>query len=273
MFYDGAKVLWDNRSLRAPGVVFGEIRYRPGGFCGPRVQRDFQLVILHSGQCHVSVDDTHRELQIGWAALLRPGSLEHFRFAPGAATHHTWCALSPDRLPNDLRRRLAGAPPLAASSDTFRHLHAAAFKLGRPVHEAARHVILELALCLFREYVNMSRPSGAGAHRAAPVHDALRYMEEHFGEEDCLAGAHRAAGVSRNTLIYKFRDEMRLTPARYLWRLRVERGVALLGETGLTVSEIADRCGFSNPFHFSRMVRETQGASPRAVRRRAWDGR
>ena len=34
--------------------------------------------------------------------------------------------------------------------------------------------------------------------------------------------------------------------------------------------EIALRCGFQTPFHFSRWVRETEGASPREVRARAW---
>ncbi len=273
MFYDGANVLWDNRSLRAPGVVFGEIRYRPGGLCGPRAQRDFQLVILHSGACRLSVDGRAQELRVGSATLLRPGGREHFRFAPDAETHHTWCSLAPDRVPTDLRRRLAKAPASAPCSETFRHLHAAAFELAGPVREPGRRVLLGLALCLFHEYAHMARADGAGAPRMAPVHAALRHMEEHFGREDCLAGAHRAAGISRNALIYKFREAMRLTPARYLWRLRVERGVAMLAETGLTISEISGRCGFSNPFHFSRLVRQAQGAPPREVRRRIWEGR
>jgi AraC-like DNA-binding protein len=50
----------------------------------------------------------------------------------------------------------------------------------------------------------------------------------------------------------------------------VERGAALLSATGLTVSQIADRCGFKNPFHFSRLLRKMQGVSPRQLRQRAW---
>jgi AraC-like DNA-binding protein len=38
----------------------------------------------------------------------------------------------------------------------------------------------------------------------------------------------------------------------------------------LTVAEIADRCGFQSPFHFSRLVNQLHGCSPRAVRSRAW---
>ena len=45
---------------------------------------------------------------------------------------------------------------------------------------------------------------------------------------------------------------------------------ATRGFDNVRVSEIADRCGFKNPFHFSRLLRQMQGASPRKLRQRAW---
>jgi transcriptional regulator GlxA family with amidase domain len=63
---------------------------------------------------------------------------------------------------------------------------------------------------------------------------------------------------------------MNTTPARYLWQFRIERGAAMLGETGHTVAEIAYRCGFQNPFHFSRLVKQHFGQSPKEIRRHAW---
>jgi AraC-like DNA-binding protein len=44
----------------------------------------------------------------------------------------------------------------------------------------------------------------------------------------------------------------------------------MLSATGLTVAEIADRCGFQSPFHFSRLVKKLQGCSPRETRARSW---
>jgi transcriptional regulator GlxA family with amidase domain len=89
-------------------------------------------------------------------------------------------------------------------------------------------------------------------------------MEQHLTEPDCLQTAHVAAGVSRNTLITWFRTELQVTPARYLWRLRAERGIAMLAETGNTIAEIAYACGFRAPFHFSRHVKSLAGpVSPR----------
>ncbi len=40
----------------------------------------------------------------------------------------------------------------------------------------------------------------------------------------------------------------------------------------MTVAEIAYRCGFKDPFHFSRLVKKLQGLPPREVRRRLWAG-
>jgi AraC-like DNA-binding protein len=56
-----------------------------------------------------------------------------------------------------------------------------------------------------------------------------------------------------------------------VWEVRTRRGALLLRETGLTVGEVAFRCGFQTPFHFSRWVRELFGVSPRALRAKAWE--
>jgi len=94
-------------------------------------------------------------------------------------------------------------------------------------------------------------------------------MEDHFSKNDCLPGAQRAAGCSSYALLYKFARFLKTTPSRHLWRIRTEKGLELLAEKGLSVAEIADRCGFKNPFHFSRCVSRMQGVSPREIRRRA----
>jgi AraC family L-rhamnose operon regulatory protein RhaS len=95
-------------------------------------------------------------------------------------------------------------------------------------------------------------------------------MDDHFADPQCLTNAQQIAGCCRNLLIRNFTGQTGLTPARYLWKLRTEKGIAMLAKAGLTNTEIAEKCGFKNPFHFSRLVKQHQGISPREVRRRAW---
>lgn len=265
--YDGVHVLWDNRSVRSERVSFGQIRYQLGGYCGPRVQRDYEIVILHSGDCEVRVDTCHHNLQVGLAYLFRPGHREHFRFSSTTETHHSWCSIAPKFFPPALRRELNAVPTLGVPcSESFHRIFSAAF-LSRA---AAVRVIEALGLALFTEFLDLAHQAHGANRGDETVRRALRHMEDHFSDDNCLAAARRAAGCSVNAFIYKFTDETGFTPARYLWKLRAEKGLAMLAETGLTVAEIAYKCGFKTPFHFSRLICQHHGHSPRELRRRAW---
>lgn len=269
--YDGANIEWEQRSVRSPHVTFGQVRYQPGGYCGPRVQRDYQLVLLHSGSCEVELDGARRPLRVGEVHLFRPGHREQFLFDGRAQTHHVWCSAQPTSLPTALRRALDAAPGAGYTpSESFNRMVSAAFLLQAGSSVAAQRAVDALACALFSEFLSLVDRASGQVKDDACVNRALRHMEDHLGEPGCLAAAQRLAGCSVNALIYKFAAAVGATPARHLWRLRAEKGLELLADTGLSVAEIADRCGFRNPFHFSRCVRRLQGMSPREVRRRAW---
>jgi hypothetical protein len=63
--YDGTNIHSENRRIHTDNVVLGEVVYRSRGACGPRIQRDFELVMLHSGECHATVDGVKHDLAIG----------------------------------------------------------------------------------------------------------------------------------------------------------------------------------------------------------------
>ncbi|MEX2103818.1 MAG: hypothetical protein WD907_00600, partial [Bacilli bacterium] len=50
--------------------------YPPGGQCGPRVQQDIQLVLLHTGHMDIEIDDKLISFEPGHVVLLKPGHLE-----------------------------------------------------------------------------------------------------------------------------------------------------------------------------------------------------
>jgi AraC-like DNA-binding protein len=127
-----------------------------------------------------------------------------------------------------------------------------------------------IGLALFAEFLHQATLWPQRTQRDDGLSRATACIEEHFGEEDCLARARLAARCSESGLNQQFRRYLGTSPARHLWLTRVERGVAMLRDTGLTVAEISARCGCKNPFHFSRLVKRSQGISPREVRRSAW---
>jgi len=63
-----------------------------------------------------------------------------------------------------------------------------------------------------------------------------------------------------------------LSPHQYVLRRRVERAKQLLSGTSLNLAEIALRCGFSNPSHFTQAFRQISGVTPTCWRSSARSG-
>jgi len=269
--YDGINVLSHLRDKGSPNFHFGRVVYRPGGYTGPRVQRDYELIILHSGEATVELDGCPAQpLKIESITLFFPGHQEYFRYSSARDTHHSWCAIAPQCVPPEMARELARAPFCVPNSDLFSRLFSSLFEIPPDRTPETHRVIDQLVLLLFAEFLRLAEVGHPRNIPDEPLRKALAYMEAHLADEDCMAGACRAAGLSHSALIYHFRRKFSLSPSRYLWRLRTERGIAMLSQTGLTIAEIAYKCGFKNPFHFSRLVKTHQGLPPREVRNRAW---
>jgi AraC-like DNA-binding protein len=265
--YDGTRIQWDNRNVHSDRVSFGQVRYQPGGYCGPREQRDYQLVVLHSGECEARIDTSRHQLHVGYVYFYRPGHREYFRFSSKTETHHSWCSITPNFFTPAMRRELEAVEQGdVPCSESFQRILTAAFLC----RLSAVRAIEGLGLALFGEFLDLVRQTRGEKTGDEPVRRAIRHMENYFGDDACLGAAQVVAGCSVNALIYKFKQETGLSPARYLWKLRAEKGIAMLAGTGLTVAEIAYKCGFKNPFHFSRLVRQHHGYPPRELRRRAW---
>jgi AraC-like DNA-binding protein len=263
---------WNPQAAKVAGrAAISEARYGPGGRCGPRRQDRWQLVLLHSGSCVIQVDHKRFDVPVGSLVLLRPGHRELWEFSPGNPSHHSWCEVKVELMPESMQRGLRHAPRLVPVSPFWTRLLAIALELRDQQTPGGVGCLEHMGLALFGEFLNLAARHTDPRMSDEAVNKAIRHMQEHWREEDCMATTLAAAGLSRNVVTRRFKAARGTTPSRYLWQMRTERGVAMLRETGLTMSEIAFACGFKNPFHFSRAVKELEGHSPREIRRRAWN--
>ena len=75
------------------------------------------------------------------------------------------------------------------------------------------------------------------------------------------------AKMSRTAYIEKFKSVCGTTPMEFLVRHRISVAEALLSESDISVSEIADRTGFYDASHFIRTFSKYNGITPSAFRR------
>ncbi|WP_170425087.1 GlxA family transcriptional regulator [Ruegeria arenilitoris] len=90
----------------------------------------------------------------------------------------------------------------------------------------------------------------------------LELMKNNLEEPLALNEMTKAAGISRRQIERLFQIYLGTSPKRFYSDLRLERGHVLLGETNLSIMEIASACGFSVG-HFTNRFKKRYGVSPR----------
>lgn len=93
------------------------------------------------------------------------------------------------------------------------------------------------------------------------------YIDQHYREDLSLKELAALVYFSPSHLSRTFNKECGMTINAYINRQRVAEAVRTLKTTGLSVQEIAQRCGFSNVSHFNRVFKEVTGRSPMQLRR------
>ena len=70
------------------------------------------------------------------------------------------------------------------------------------------------------------------------------------------------AGISEIYFRKLFRERFGMTPKQYVLDMRIKKARQLLNENSFSVTEIAEKCGFSSVYHFCRAFKDSVGATP-----------
>lgn len=120
---------------------------------------------------------------------------------------------------------------------------------------------------LLWDCVGLNRRPRVDTYRFHPlVEAAIRQIEQILSDPIRVDQLCLAIGVSHGYLSRLFHREFGYTVLEYVRRRRSEHALHLLQSTTLPVKAIARAVGVPNLSQFSRLMRETQGASPRQLR-------
>ncbi len=259
----------------------GIASYRPGDSLGPRILSDYEIVLILQG--HV----TYRRDQIDWPVppggiiLARPGSRETYLWDPCHPTRHAYFHFDLEALP-----RHWPAPkhwPVVVSDPDpvvpalMQYLVHRCHMAGTwPAERPGEH-----DRCMLESLIGtlLCTPAGLGAatnDRPEPVQRTIQWMRRRLDEDPArsvdLTDLAHAANVSGKHLCRLFTRSLGHSPMQVLRLLRLQLGLVLLSRSDLTIKQIATRCGFESPFHFSRCFSDAFGSSPSGIRQQLLQG-
>jgi transcriptional regulator GlxA family with amidase domain len=102
-----------------------------------------------------------------------------------------------------------------------------------------------------------------------PFERELRRLMRTGIEEMSIPVIARQLGMSTRTLTRHFREELKVTPGRWLRQARIEMAKSLLQDTSLSVSEVCYRIGYTDLTSFSRLFTKLTGLGPAEYRRQS----
>lgn len=252
-------------------VSAGSIVYPPGGRFGPRIQQDIQLVMLYSGEMDVSIGDRVLHVTPGHLVMLMPGHEEYFAFSKTEDSWHRWIAIHVPDLEDEVLEQFYALPECLPLSENMNRLLDLMLRI-HPDTSSSDPLMISLGLAALQLYPTESKLNRGQQEKHPAVYAAKAWIWDHFGEDVTLTQWAEVIGVSAEHLVRLFRQHEHTTPVQYLWQYRVTQAVGLLTNTGLSISEIAHRCGFKTSNHFARLVKKETGHTASELRRLSWSG-
>ena len=97
---------------------------------------------------------------------------------------------------------------------------------------------------------------------------AIEYINAHLGVNKLsLASIATELHMSQFYFCRLFKQSTGMTPHQYLIQQRIERAKLLLRLPELTITRVAEECGFANQSHFAKYFRSRTGVSPQQFRK------
>ncbi len=260
-------------------LIHGKVSSSFGGVAAVEPEQYVQLLFLIRGKAFFKKQN--RTMPLPRDAVLIRDPAVPFVFV--ARTECEWFSMT---VPADYFRAHTSSPPLAYFSDPI--------ELSESFGRLLKHVMILLCtaldtldprdagdtcdglLCFLRpalmqRYRERRLDEGSGRHEQLR-NDAENVMIKWMPRPGVtMKDIADYCGISPRLLTIIFR-EIGTTPAAHLMRLRLEHAAVYLKEAhvkALSVSEVAEICGFRSAAHFSRAFKAQYGVTPREMKTRA----
>lgn len=94
------------------------------------------------------------------------------------------------------------------------------------------------------------------------VRQAMSFIHENYSEQISRHDLAQFVNISEDYLTFCFRQELGISPIKYLQRFRINQAKLLLKESQKSITEIAFEVGFLDSGYFSRIFHRETGVSP-----------
>ena len=99
-------------------------------------------------------------------------------------------------------------------------------------------------------------------HQDPRLIEAKKHIDLNFTRDDCLLEAVAKSRLGERRFRDLYKQFFGITPSKYITAKKIEQAKDLLCAGGISVTEIAELCHFSDVYYFSKQFKEYVGITP-----------
>jgi len=261
------------RQTRVKTNVCSRPQTENGYLLPSRTVPDYNFIWIERGRVVWVVEEAPRELGVGDLIIVPPGVVHHAHSITRRVTLgsiHVEAMLPGGQPVFELL-----VPPRVRSvkpaSRLGQYLRAALSEWDRDDYAQTMLALASWATLVTLELLRYDAARGTLRQRAIDplIAEMLDELNRRLDKPTNLDDLAQWSGFSAQHLNRVFRRELGITPLQYLAKMRMERAATILVDGRWTVRAVAAKCGFDDPYYFSRLFKQHFGRSPAEYRRAA----
>ena len=250
-----------------PRFTFGELNYPNGGLFGPVNHSYIVIFLVYEGEIVITSDNKQRTVIANEATIVFHKNSLKLDMPEQIQSHVAWCESYDVSISNDKRKIIESLPVKLPLNNNILDIHQLGLKLSQNSTPDSNELINSLGVALFNAYLYESNLIQEERPLPRSILKVKQYINGNYAQTISTEALAEIAALSTSHLIKQFRKFFDMTPQKYVWQLRTEKGAYLLKHSGLTISEISEQCGFKNQYHFSRHIKKLFNVSPSNLRK------
>ncbi|HIR89680.1 MAG TPA: AraC family transcriptional regulator [Candidatus Fimimorpha faecalis] len=257
-------------------TVCGIERCTPDKYYGPCIRNDFHVHFILSGKGTLRVDNTYYNLHRGQIFLIPPDIETYYYSDPSDPWQYTWVSFTGTKAAFYLEKAgLSASSPIRdcyikpeeflAITEKILTYHELTIS-----NELFRTAWLYeiLALLVYSQDKKLREDHYPVQYNYSPevyVNAAVEYIHHNYSNV-CVSEIANYIGISRSYLTHIFKQKLQVSPQKYLLTYRLEQASHLLRSTNLSIQEVSEKVGYTNPLTFSKIFKNVYGLSPKNYR-------
>jgi AraC-like DNA-binding protein len=254
----------------------------PGGL-SVESHDSYEFHLLIRGTLHWVIDGVDTVIPANSVVMTRPGELHGSHDSNFEPCELYWIQVRVDEPPGGTK---PADPNLATIREAIVGMKHRVFPCATPVRNLFGSILREhqvrgpfsrlmalsnlyqLILHFRRDHDQFDRHNTSQHYLSEDIKRAAGVLRESFDDPPLTDQLARAFSMSPSQFRSRFRREIGMSPYEYLTHVRIEHAKELLGDSSLSVTQIAMRLGFSSSQNFASRFKGQTGYTPSDYRRK-----